>query len=328
MGYSTRPSEARLRTILDRQSSPGFGKNYIPSILANTAEAPKISRPVQVRWKKIGRHVHLLSNAEMKAFLLGIYHPDVWEIHEQRMLPCAPAAHPLALHERGKGRNLPPLQGTLHVANQMGLLKFHPRIHYGYQPDGSSQTAAFPFIGDLLFFRNEKDGPTCLNWSIKSTANEFSHALNDIRRKGRALGEASQKVLARQAIEERLYADAGIKTVQVAANLIDDVLVANLARLHLWHDLEIPLQLNEIQEIEGEFTAAITLRRPANECIFSLMSEYRCSDEVIKAILCQMIWNRRLRVDLFKPILLERPLNPETKDVLIEYRHWYSGDTQ
>jgi hypothetical protein len=92
--------------------------------------------------------------------------------------------------------------------------------------------------------------------------------------------------------------------------------------------LEIPLQLNEIQEIEGEFTAALTLRCPANECIFSLMREYRCGDEVIKAILCQMIWNRRLRVDLFKPILLERPLNPETKDVLIEYRHWYSGDTQ
>jgi hypothetical protein len=58
------------------------------------------------------------------------------------------------------------------------------------------------------------------------------------------------------------------------------------------------------------------------------MNEYRCSDEVIKAILCQMIWNRKLRVDLFKPILLERPLIPEIKDVLIEYSHWYAGDAK
>ena len=82
-----RLSLERLKAIRKRQENPGWGWDYEPSIRAVRGEAPSLSYAVKLRARKIpGREIHLLSTGETAAALLGLYHPDVVGLQEQRAL--------------------------------------------------------------------------------------------------------------------------------------------------------------------------------------------------------------------------------------------------
>ncbi|WP_205734188.1 hypothetical protein [Acidovorax kalamii] len=44
----------------------------------------------------------------------------------------------------------------------------------------------------------------------------------------------------------------------------------------------------------------------------------------MKNVLEQGIWNRSIRVDLFEPVLLDRPLKREREDPVFVYGDWFS----
>ena len=95
MGTSRGPSSSRLETIMGRQDLPTWDANYVPAILAIRTEAPSMSHALTITPEKLtGREVHLLSLSEFFAALLGLYHPNVVGLQEQRMLSPGPRQTP------------------------------------------------------------------------------------------------------------------------------------------------------------------------------------------------------------------------------------------
>ena len=41
-------------------------------------------------------------------------------------------------------------------------------------------------------------------------------------------------------------------------------------------------------------------------------------------ILYAAIWSREVRVDLYRPVLPDKPLRRERSDVLVDYSHWFA----
>lgn len=325
MAVSKRLTEARLKTIYRRQANPGWDRHYEPAIRATPQEAPAISRASTLTAKKIaGREVHLLSLPERNAALLGLYHPAVIGLQEQRMLSPAPTVHPLWSLSEVDRTCLPPLRGVIAVAEQLGFLDLLPRIKVDHPHEpGRKISVVFPWIGDLLWAIRGEDGDLyCVNWSIKDTQSEFTHPSP----KGdEPLGKlkSNQAALARHEIERTYYEDAGIRTLHVAGEDIDKEVAANLRQLFLHHRRHLELQPDEREEILHRFRLAQDRGIPPGDVIVSFIERGRFSVPQCRSLLYEAIWQRKIRVDLFSPILINRPLRPETRDVLTVYADWF-----
>lgn len=166
-------SLARLKEVLRRQDPPLWGQNYDPAIRATREEAPSRSRFAQVWSQRLGRYCHTLSSVEQDALLLVLFHPALFELHEQRILFTEPRPHPLSGHPFATGVDLPPLRGTIDVCQRLDMIKRHLWINVDH-PDGSGRVPVpVPFIGDFLLFLQDQEGPYCVNWTIKESSDDF-----------------------------------------------------------------------------------------------------------------------------------------------------------
>lgn len=318
-------SESRLKTIYRRQTNPTWDGDYLPSILATPAEAPSISRAFTLTPEKLGgRETHLLSTPERNAALLGLYHPAVVGLQEQRMLSPEPTEHPLWTYPGIDRIRLPPLKGLIDVAERLGYLDILPRVRVS-NPDSPDDpvTLVFPWSGDLLWAIEDGPGDIyCINWSVKSCYEDFKRP--GPRRDGKPRSrESSRNAIARHEIEETYYADAEVGSIRVADEAIDEHVAANLRQLFLHHrrplDLSDDQRLGIVHKYELAFRDGIA---PA-EVITSFVERRRFSVDQCRSTLFQAIWNRQLRVDLFSPILINRPLRPEMRDVVDVYANWF-----
>src|SRR3546814_9184769 len=89
-------SEARLRLIEKRQMQQRWGSDYRPAMCATRDEAPTRSRPSRMYSTKLARELHFMSLPERHVCLLALYHPKMFDIHEQHMLNPFGEPHPLA----------------------------------------------------------------------------------------------------------------------------------------------------------------------------------------------------------------------------------------
>lgn len=320
---SMRPSWERLRTILKRQGKSVFGPDYQPAIRATPREAPSISRPSVLQSTRLGRDVHALSIPERSGALLALYHPKLFELHEQKMLSVGPRPNPLFGHPAAIGLNLPQVRGTVVVAEQLGHLRFHPKVKAPRSPGSKDwMWVPFPYIADLLLFMADDGGPYCINWTIKAEPQDFDRPPP----RGAPTRDPHAAVLrtqARQEIERVYYEEAGIRTVRVAKTDINEHVAANLRHLFGWQQQVVPLQPEQRAEMLLKYEVAIDLGVAPSDMIGQLMLRYRCRREDCLAVLYQAIWSRRMRVDLFKPVLPDKPLQPERHDVLTEYGAWF-----
>ena len=324
MGKLTRPSETRLRQILQRQDPPGFGPHYIPSIKATREEAPSKSRPAWVWWETVERNLSTLSPAERAVLVICLYNPMVWEVHDQRMLPTYPRPHPLSGHPKAVGLNLPPMRGTVEVATRMGLFSFHPliRLPTGDNPQ-EKETLAFPWIGDLLLFLEDGSGPYNRNLDIKNEASEFEQSdINGVQKGKRGI-KLRQKTIARHAIEKQLYMDAGISTLMLSRTDYDVNVVANLTQVYLWNRRKNIFTKDQLDEITRIFNGSIITRERPIETAWAISARHGWRLYDIKIAFYQAIWHRKIRVDLFEPIEFDYPLRAERRDVLDIYSHWF-----
>jgi hypothetical protein len=315
------PNEIRLRCISKRQANPTWGKEYVPSILAVRGEAPSASHALTITPQKLdSRDVHLLSLAECSAALLGLYHPDSVGLQEQRAFTRGGSPHPLHNFKLASPVGLRPLKGIVDVADRLGYLEALPKVRIkdsaafnGYR------WVVFPFIGDLLWAMQAKDGRHyCLNWSVKDSEDAFKRPLES-KRFITPKGKLAEGVLVRHELESSYYLDAGIRTVFLAADAIDQHVRSNLRHLFLHHSRKVFLPLAEQQELVERFRICLESGVPALELITKLTGAGKYSREDCLNVLYQAIWYRRLRVDLFQPILINRTLNPESRDVLQVY---------
>ena len=140
--------------IMSRQGRFQWGDSYIPSTLAVPREAPKGSRPARLNSRKLGRTLHALSTPEKVFTQLALYHPNLLDIHEQKMLWPYGASHPLKGHPLMKGMFPPPIRGTLEIAEEMGLKHYKVTVC----TNGVRQRIPSPYQGDLLLYLLGRDG--------------------------------------------------------------------------------------------------------------------------------------------------------------------------
>lgn len=313
--------EDRLRRYKARQGTPAWGKNYQPAIRATPQEAPRISRPTAMWSAALGREVHLLSQPETKAAFLALFHPALFDLHEQRVLPTAPACHPLQGSPAGVGLRFPKLPGTIAIAQSLGALKRHRKIYLDFG-DGEFGWVPLPYIGDLLLFLRDAKGPFCINWNIKLTEEDYlrpgPRPLGRVRRR-----QPDRNAELRHLIEEALYREADIRTVRVTGTQLDGDLIANLRDLFGWHAREQVASETQRLAVLEIVRAGINGDRPAYLLVREAASATKLADYDVMVVLYQAIWRRELRVDLFSPLLMTKRLVAEREDPLHRYASWF-----
>lgn len=318
-------SVERLKTILKRQSSNAWGKDYEPAIKATVREAPRKSRPSTLIWEKIHREIHLLSPAERAAALLAMYHPRLLDINEQRMLHTTPFVHPLHGHPLSAGMELPAFEGTVKVCERLGCLRRHSMVFFS--PSGGPAERVkipFPFFGDLLLFMLDESGsPYCLNWTVKEKAEGFTRQDLSLRLDSTREAKSRQKAEQRHEIEEIYYYDAGIRTYRVTKDDIDVHLRANLEELFLWHARKLAIDAEQRLEMLCYIKELIGVNTPFFSVLDDMKKTFNCAQHDCLGVLYQGIWRQQLRVDLFQPILMDRPLRTEKVDALKKYSHLF-----
>lgn len=318
-----RPSIQRLRQIYERQVPAQFGRDYIPSTFATREEAPSKSRPARIYWPKNNRLLHSLSKPETNSILLAIYNPNLAEMHEQKMLSCWPSPHPLIGFLGKYDQEAPSVLGTINVAERLGYGDIHP-IVYMEDPDNHGQkvSVAYPFQGDLLLFIREENGNVyCVNWTVKNKLKSFYDLSVDDNWTGS--DKQKRKAYARYEIEKCYYEDAEIRTQKVTDEEIDKHLSANLSLIYPYSCINTTLSRKEYHYIVESFQNCLELKIPPSDIITSLIYRRICNFEEARNVFYGAIWGRKLRVDLFKPILIDRPLNPEKVDILEFYHEWF-----
>lgn len=316
----------RLATIRRRQGLDAWGRDYVAAIHATPKEAPGISRPnILVAQKLGGRDMHLLSLPEKAAALLSLYDPQTWDIQEQKVLSTSPRSHFLFGHSRANGCHWPSLKGTVDVANRLGRLNKHPKVKFKNPMTGEWQWVPFPYIGDLLLYRQDELGPYCVNWNVKDKYKDFN------KRGPQPSPTATKEDNAtdiddRHELERLYYLDGEIRTVLVAGEAINKEVVANLSELFLHHarrtDIDIDTALR--RRITDCFIESIGEVILAFELIRKIGQRFSVDEKVVQTLLRQGIWQREIRVDLYQPILMDQPLRPERLDVLQQHSLWFA----
>lgn len=323
MGFTIEPSLARLKQILERQDPPEFGRDYIASIRATTDEAPSGSNACPVWSNLLGRDVDVLSRPELKVLGIVLYCPWLFDLHEQRLLHFDERPHPLHGHPLATRMELPNLRGALQVAESLGLLNFYPT---SWVSSGDDRVKIpLVFIGDLLLFLTDAQGPFCVNLDIKATEAAF-HEPFPRGRQARDPASGKLQEEARHLIEKVRYLDGSIKTIQVATDKdINPHVAANMRQLLGWHKRSSGLTDACRVEVIDNFQLALVRGIPPLDAMYSMLNR-RIGSTVhqLKTELYQAIWCRRLRVDLFQPVYIDKPMRPERIDVLDRHREWFS----
>ena len=328
MGAPRNLTRKRFEAILARQSPPRFGIGYEPAIKATREEAPSVSRPAEVWSKLLQRPVHTLSDPERAVLAVVLYNPALFELHEQRMLPIFPNdPHPLAGHPLAEGMDLPRFRGTLTVANEVDALRFHPVVPVDREDadddDAKGEMEPACWIGDFLPFLRDSVRPYCVNLNIKPTREAFSRPLVGVTPKTDQSRAAAREV-ARHRVERVLYADVGIRTVEIAADEIEPLIVANLGHLLLWHARPHAFDAGQEVALLDAFRSGIDTGTPPLQIMNALALSMGFERYQMKVWLFQAIWKRKLRVDLTSERLyIDKPLSPERRDVLEIYADWF-----
>lgn len=322
---TSRINEARLRLIKNRQWTLAWGKDYVPAQWATPREAPGSSTATILCPKKVGgRPFHLMSHNETWVALLALYHPRVWDIHEQRVLFPQPVPHFLQGHTRAHGLNFRPFRGTVHVAERMGMLSKHPQCKVRLS-DGEVGSAWFPYLSDLLVFLQDDEGPYAINLTVKDKEDHFRERVQ-YKGKPNRKGAVDFGVMNRHALEAEYYADAGIPTRQVVGKSIDEELRNNLYSLFQFHAEETSITEDTCQILWEFFAYHVGKPIKACDLVKQLAFKLNLNIDEVKTVLMQGIWQRKIMADLFRPVVMDRPLRRMSEDPISAYCDWFKRD--
>lgn len=325
---SRRMTFSRLQEIYRRQDPPKWGPAYSPGILATREEAPAISWAAQMWSERLQRYIHALSRTEQAAVRLALFHPNLFEVQEQRMLPAERRQHPLFGHPKAIGLALPDLPGTIAIAERLDMLKLHGWIRRKDENAGPDMLIPLPYFGDLLLFLADDRGPYCVNWTIKQDEKDFQRSVN-LHSRVRDQKSDTRGAQARHAIEEQLYWDADIRTVRFVAATVPPNLDHNLRNLYLHHRCINALGEVVEHELEDRLRASLTTGEPPQSILLSVTHRHGRDYQDVRQTFFRLLWERRVRVELIdEVVLVDRPLKPERADVLQRFRHLFDREVQ
>jgi len=308
--------QEKFTQIMGRQHRFEWGDEYIPSTLAVPREAPKGSRISRLNSVKLGRTLHVLSTPERVFTQLALCHPNLLDIHEQKMLSPYSAGHPLRGHPLTRGTFPAPVRGTLAIAEEIGF-KHHMFVFE--RTDGSRVKMPFPYQGDLLLYMNGRDGiPYAVNWTVKDREEAFRE-----RRSSKAKTPVQQKqdrdhAELRTELEKAYYASAGIRTVQVSLDKVEPAVIANLDMLFVVHGIPLSHDPALLDEFSADVKEAVLAGNPVAYVAIKYGARWGKRDQFIARIY-QDIWNRKLSLNFFSPILIDHPLSTDGGDLFSIY---------
>jgi len=297
-------------------------RTYEPAIRCRPGEAPAASRAARIYSSKLGRHIHAMSTPERIAICLALYHPGLFDLQEQRILAPHSTRHPLHDYPSIFSMRLLPLPGTVDTAFELELERYlEAKWCPGPDESGTPWWRGPVWIGDLLLFLVGDHGPYCVNWNVKAKVGEHDQP-SSVRRFAKP-ARARERAKARLRIEERYYERAGIRTERFAGDEVDRDVAHNLRQLIAW-GLRLPaIPSSAIEDLEGDLNLARQSGSPAIEVLNRAVRERGLHIEECRRVFYQAIFGRRLRVNLFRPVLIDRPMYPEERDVLVVYGAWF-----
>jgi hypothetical protein len=326
---------SRYKRVLMRQKEYAWGPKYQPATRAVRGEAPRISVASTMPCQLLQRKVHALSNPEKFCFALALYHPNLWEFHEQHVLYPGAKQHPMAAHRRFSGQAWPSTSGTFRIAKHLGLEKYHPMVwepknqsnpHHATLDtllDGEDQGRHLPtpYQGDALLFMRDERGEYLVSWDVKAKTGDHAQPGGEMieQMKDGALAKA----LARDAIYVEYMRELQIPIVRIS---LDDIPASIRARLHflcLAHTQPIDLPDTMVADLIGAFQLGIT----KEQIPLAIINRHVKTDAqfiAAKNLLQIAIWERKIRVDLRHPVLVDSPLVPEAIDLLVEFGHLFA----
>ena len=308
----------RVRTMYERQDPYRFGPEYVPARRMVRTEAPRNSRPSRLWVSRLGRELHLTGGPELWAARLALYHPAVIEIHEQNILWPLPHTHPLADMVPSQRHLPPPFRGTVDVADRLGYVTMHNRMTI--RTGTSRQHVPIPYCGDMLLFIRENDAVRCVDWNVKPNTAAFSEVRNCSEH---LRADREKRLRARHEIQEQYYADVGIPSARVTQTEIGRVLSTNLGVLHGFSERPLNCPRHDVDRMEQALKLSIESRTAPSTTLARFIDAGVCDKEQAITLFFQAIWYRRLRVDMFSPILIDRPQIPESEDVLERFSGWF-----
>lgn len=309
-----KPQE-RYDLIMSRQSGFEWGQEYKPSTMAVPREAPRGSRISRLRSRKLGRTIHLLSGPEKVFAQLALYHSDLFELHEQRMLWPVNTGHPLRGHPLTKGTFPPPLLGTVDIASEIGF-KHHTIV---VEDSRGRWRTPYPYQGDLLLYlMNSRCHPYAVNWTVKDEAAAFRERRSKSPKTLVQQRQDREHAELRLELERRYYASGGIRTVEISRDMLTPTIQANLDLLFGMHDLDFSLAPALLEDFSGAVGEAVQAGKPVAYVAIEHGARWGFRDQFIAKIY-QDVWDRKLLVDFSEPILIDRPLVTGGCDPLQEF---------
>jgi hypothetical protein len=308
--------QQRYNLIMSRQGRFEWGDPYTPSTLALPREAPKNSRASRLNSRKLGRELHALSTPEKVFMQLALYHPDLVDLHEQKMLWPVDAAHPLRGHPLMKGVFSPSHRGTMAIAKGLGFKHYEIAVEI---PDGRRVKMLYPYQGDILLYLMGGQGvPYALNWTVKDRKEAFGERRLSIAKTPIQQHKDRSHAQLRVELEKAYYASAGIRTVQVSLDAVDPTVVANLDLLFSTHLLPMSLDATLVSDFSAALLDAVKEGEPVAYVAIEYAKRWGNRDQFI-AMIYRDIWERKLPVDFFRPILIDQPFTPDGGDLLEVY---------
>ncbi|MFJ4257480.1 hypothetical protein ACIP01_11115 [Pseudomonas monteilii] len=310
----------RYDLIMGRQSKFVWGDGYIAAIQAVAAEAPRNSRVCRINSLKIGRVLHCLSTPERIFAQFALFNPRLIDIHEQKMLSQVRGMHPLYGHPLARGKDLLPVCGTLDAAERIGM-KHHVVLK---EVDGKWRWVPYPYTGDLLLYLKGSNGsPYAVNWNVKDTEVGFIEKNIGKIKTPRKVGLDKEKIRLRTLLEEQYYMSAGIRTVKMSRERIDRKVVSNIFLLYGLHERSIDIEPQLLSDYSAALNESLMSGMPLAHVAITYGKKWGHRDQFLTRIY-QDIWSRRLKVDMFQPIQINRPSQIEDVDIHLVYENYFS----
>ena len=269
-----------------------------------------------------------MSLGQLEAYLLASHHDRLHQVIERPRLQVYPSSHPLHTHAHLQGINCSPVRGTLAIARSLQIAE-HPQDEIDFSnPVDPLQTIRLaiprPVCGDILVVMHDEQGPYAVNWL-------FDRGFGGVQSESGTAQISDQDKIATSIINdfadtqliEQYFQDAGIRTQHIESGEIKPVLAANLALLAVNITAIAPLNEYATAHMVNEFSELVGSTTTVAESIGYLSKRHRCEPAHCRVVLLRGIARRQIRVDLMRPISIDLPLEPEQRDVLVDFDEWF-----
>ena len=161
-----------------------------------------------------------------------------------------------------------------------------------------------------------------MNVTVKEDPSDFHEPYGGNLLNRKAAVRVREKLMARHAVEQQLYADAGIRTVRATRQDVAPTVGHNLCRILGGASHHSRLSGEQRLELCDLLNRALVIGQPFNEVMFACCAKFRLSFEGVRAATYQAIWAREVRVELSQPLLFDCSTRLEDGKVIADVARW------